>query len=238
MDEGLFRVEYEAATQAAQDGDHAGASLRLRKALKLWRGGALEDVDSDHLAGQTARLEEVRVRALEQLTDWEFTQGRYAELIPDLSLWTEAYPYNEFLHACLAQALHHASRTADALEVLRRLRDRLDRELGLGLGPALLRLETQLCGPKRASEPGERTSLATLKAIQVALADLSDAVQALINDIPGQGSRKPHTEGPQDRAELPAKGESSHTHRGRMAGGRGGNKPMNTIFTRSSILHT
>lgn len=107
--------------------------------------------------------------------------------VPDLSLWTQIYPYNEFLHACLAQALHHAFRTADALEVLRRLRQRLDRELGLGTGPALLRLETQLRGPANATQPGETTNLPTLKAIQTALVDLSQAVQTLINDADAQG---------------------------------------------------
>ncbi|MFG1778880.1 BTAD domain-containing putative transcriptional regulator [Micromonospora sp. NPDC049051] len=188
MDERLFCAEYKAAAQTAQTGDHARAIERLRDALALWRGGAMEDIDSERLAGEVVRLEEVRVRALEQLVDWEFRQGRYAELIPDLSLWTQIYPYNEFLHSCLAQALHHASRTAEALEVLRRLGQRLEQELGLGPGPALLRLETQLRAPAHDAHPSETADLPTLKAIQAALVDLSQAVQTLINDAGTKGS--------------------------------------------------
>ncbi|MGK5521957.1 AfsR/SARP family transcriptional regulator [Micromonospora sp. URMC 107] len=195
VDERLFCAEYKAATQSAQNGDHARATTRLRHALTLWRGRAMEDIDSDRLAGEVTRLEEVRVRALEQLVDWEFTQGRYAELVPDLSLWTQAYPYNEFLHACLAQALHHAFRTADALEVLGRLRQRLDRELGLGPGPALLRVEAQLRGPASCTEPVGTTDLSTLKAIQAALVDLSQAVQTLINDAGAPGRTEILVEG-------------------------------------------
>ncbi|MET8256034.1 AfsR/SARP family transcriptional regulator [Micromonospora sp. NPDC005553] len=188
VDERLFRTEYDAASQFARRGDLGRAAERLRKALTLWRGGALEDVGSDRLAGEAARLEEMRVRALEQLIDWEFGQGRHAELIPDLSLWTKSYPYNELMHAHLAQALHQARRTADGLGVLDRLRQRLNNELGLEPGTALLRLENQLRGSDEAIERGNPMALPTLQAIRAALIDLSEAMQSLVAD---PGSQRP-----------------------------------------------
>ncbi|GIM83982.1 hypothetical protein Sar04_15020 [Salinispora arenicola] len=186
VDERLFRSECEAAARLARNGDPTGASMRLRHALNLWHGDALEDIGSDQLAGEATRLEEIRMQVLEQLVDWEFTEGRYQEMIPDLRLWSETYPHNEHLHGRLAEALHRASRTSDALKVLRQLQQRLDRELGIKPGPAILNLEAQLHCPGQTSAPDSPISLETLQDICTTLTGLTETIRSMIRNTPTQ----------------------------------------------------
>jgi DNA-binding SARP family transcriptional activator len=54
-----------------------------------------------------------------------------ADMIADLTAWTRAHPYDEHLHCRLAEALHRASRTGEAVHVVRTLRRRLNDELGI-----------------------------------------------------------------------------------------------------------
>ncbi|WP_307961538.1 AfsR/SARP family transcriptional regulator [Salinispora arenicola] len=192
VDERLFRTEYTAAAQLAENGDPAEASMRLRHALRLWRGNALEGIGSDQLVGEATRLDEIRMHSLEQLVNWEFAEGRYHKMIPDLCLWSDTYPHNEHLHARLAEALHHASRTAEALEVLRQLHHRLDRELGIRPGPVVLNLEAQLRRPTPTSAPGSPVDLAALKDIHATLANLTETMQALIKDVPALSRADSH----------------------------------------------
>ncbi|MET7468972.1 BTAD domain-containing putative transcriptional regulator [Micromonospora sp. NPDC005686] len=180
VDERVFRAEYRVAAEFARAGNLSTATARLRTALAMWRGEALEDIGSERLVGEATHLQEMRVRSLEQLAEWEFSQGRHGELIPELSLWTESYPYNEYMHGCLARALHRTGRTAEALQVLQRLRRRFGQELGLGPGPALLRLEDDLLRSDETTEQHPPAILPMLREIQSTLSNLSEVVQTLM----------------------------------------------------------
>jgi YVTN family beta-propeller protein len=129
--------------------------LRTR-ALGLWRGPAFADVvieGADRHA--VTRLNELRLSTEIDQIDAELALGRHAKVVGDLETLTAAHPYQERLAAQLMLALYRSGRQADALEFYRRLRRRLDEELGLqpsqelrDLEAAILRQDDELVAPR------------------------------------------------------------------------------------------
>jgi predicted ATPase/DNA-binding SARP family transcriptional activator len=117
----------------------------LAAALALWRGPALADHRFDEFAqGEIARLEELRLEALEERLTAELARGQAADLVGELRALVAEHPLRERLRASLMLALYRAGRQADALEVMRDGRRHLVEELGLEPGPELRRLETMI----------------------------------------------------------------------------------------------
>jgi DNA-binding SARP family transcriptional activator len=148
----LHRFEYlvRQARQAHAQGDPAEAAGCLRRALGLWRGRALEDVEVDALQQRVVpTLEEARLAALEDHLDADLALGRSAQLVGELRQLTAEHPLRERLHGQLALALYRAGRQADALAALRAVRRTLVDELGLEPGAALQKLERSIlrCDP-------------------------------------------------------------------------------------------
>jgi DNA-binding SARP family transcriptional activator/tetratricopeptide (TPR) repeat protein len=123
--------------QARAAGDPAAAVEHLRAALALWRGPALGGTDGDGLAGQAQRLEEARLAAVEDCVDAELARGAADEVIPELTALVAAHPLRERPRGQLMLALYRVGRQAEALEVWRDTRRRLQDELGLDPGPDL-----------------------------------------------------------------------------------------------------
>ena len=116
-----------------------------RRALELWRGPALADVvieGSDRHA--VARLAELRLSTQIEQLDAELALGRHAKVIGELESLVAANPYQERLAAQLMLALYRSGRQADALEIYRGLRRRLDEELGLQPSQELRELEAAI----------------------------------------------------------------------------------------------
>ena len=123
-------------------GEAAAAAGRFRQALGLWRGRALADVcDVEPLAREAARLEELRLAAVEGRIEADITLGLHAEVTGELEGLVAEYPLRERLWRLLVLALYRAERQADALAAYRRARDMLAAELGLEPGEDLRRLE-------------------------------------------------------------------------------------------------
>jgi DNA-binding SARP family transcriptional activator len=140
----LYRFERSAedATQALARG-HAGvAADLLRGALGLWRGSALADLAYETFAQVSiARLEEIRLAALEQRIEAELMLGRDAELIAELEELVAEHPLREHLCRQLMLALYRSGRQAEALDVYRSTRAALVEEFGIEPTPALHLLE-------------------------------------------------------------------------------------------------
>ena len=114
-----------------------GAAV-LREALGLWRGPALADVaDAPFAAGPVARLEELRLAAIEDRIDADLALGRGAELAPELEELGAAHPLRERLRGQLMRALYLAGRQSDALAVYQETRELLADQLGVDPSPAL-----------------------------------------------------------------------------------------------------
>ena len=135
----------------------------LNAALSLWRGVPYAELeDAPAAQAERARLEELRVIALEDRAVAALGLGRHAMVAGELEVLTSTYPLRERLWGLRALALTRAGRQADALEVLRQVRDLLTEELGLEPGAELRALQASLLQQDPAlqwHEPlGERAS--------------------------------------------------------------------------------
>ncbi|MFD7708260.1 BTAD domain-containing putative transcriptional regulator [Streptomyces sp. NPDC059785] len=128
-------------TRALEAGDAAAASTLLGSGLMLWRGAALADVPTGLvLELEVIGMEEARMTALEQRVEADLRLGRHTSLLPELRMLTGRHPLNENLCAHLMTALYRAGSPWRALEEFRRLRARLNAELGVEPTPRLQRL--------------------------------------------------------------------------------------------------
>ena len=125
----------------AEDRAEAAAEA-LREALAHWRGPALADLAYEEFAQPAiARLEELRLAALELRVDADLALGRHAELVGELRALVGAHPLRERLRAQLMVALYRSGRQGEALEVYQEARRALVAELGLEPSPVLRSLE-------------------------------------------------------------------------------------------------
>jgi DNA-binding SARP family transcriptional activator len=128
--------------RAALAGGRAGeAAALLHQALGLWRGPALAEFRHERFA-QTAgaRLEELRLSAIEERIEADLALGRHAEVVDELHTLIAAHPLRERLRGQLMLALHRAGRSEEALATFEEARQALGRSLGIEPAPALERL--------------------------------------------------------------------------------------------------
>jgi DNA-binding SARP family transcriptional activator/DNA-binding beta-propeller fold protein YncE len=124
------------------DREADAAAKRLRAALALWRGGALDDLAYEAFArADIDRLEELRLQTLEDRIDADLALGSHDALVGELRELVDRYPLRERLRGQLMAALYRCGRQAEALEVYRDARRVLLDELGVEPGPALRKLE-------------------------------------------------------------------------------------------------
>jgi DNA-binding SARP family transcriptional activator len=120
----------------------AAASERLREALSLWRGPPLADFAYESFAqAAIARLEEIRLAAVELRIDADLVLGRHAELVGELEALVAEHPLRERLWRYLMTALYRSGRQADALDTYQHARRALVDGLGIEPGTALQELE-------------------------------------------------------------------------------------------------
>lgn len=118
------------------------AAETLREALALWRGPPLADFAYASFAqASIARIEELRLAALELRIDADLALGRHAALVGELESLVAEQPLRERLHGQLILALYRDGRQADALERYSRARRTLVEGLGLEPSPPLQALE-------------------------------------------------------------------------------------------------
>ncbi len=133
----------------------AGASARLRQALRLWRGPPLADLAGlEDVQPEVRRLEELRLLAEMERIDAELALGRAAEVVVDLERLTAQAPLQERLRAQLMLALYRSGRQADALAVYREACSLLRDELGLVPGAELRAVEQMILRHDAGLEPG------------------------------------------------------------------------------------
>ena len=136
---------FEQLLRAASGADPATAAHKLREALAIWRGPALADLAYEAFAQtHVARLEELRLVALEQLVDADLATGHHAELVGQLESLVAEHPLRERLRCQLMLALYRSGRQAEALEVYQQARRTLADELGLEPSEELRRLEVAI----------------------------------------------------------------------------------------------
>ncbi len=129
----------------------------LGAGLALWRGPALADfLFMDFAGSPAARLEEIRVEALEARLEAIVGLGRW-EVIGELETLVAEHPFREHARWLLMRALYGARRQADALAVYRDGRRILSEELGLEPGRELRELERAILRQTDLSQPRSPT---------------------------------------------------------------------------------
>jgi DNA-binding SARP family transcriptional activator len=197
LDAELFAARLGQAQLAMAAGDPAGAADLLTGALKLWRGPALDDVESTPpVAAGKARLEESRIEAERLRAAAELACGRPGRVVAHMRELLASYPLREEIWALLIRALLADGRQAEALEACGQARETIADELGVDPGPELQQLYQQIltaditstatvagfaAGPVPAQLPADITDF-TGRSDQV------QRVRGMLSDSGGEGS--------------------------------------------------
>src|SRR5262245_47001250 len=133
------------------------AAATLREALALWRGRPLADFGYATFAqAEIARLEELRLDAIEGRLEADLARGRHADVLTEAQTLVREHPLRERMRGLLMVALYRSGRQSDALAVYRDGRQLLD-EQGIEPGrelrdleQAILRQDESLAPPRGA----------------------------------------------------------------------------------------
>ncbi|MBD0282321.1 MAG: ABC transporter substrate-binding protein [Thermoleophilaceae bacterium] len=154
LDAERFRDLLEDARRRLAEGDPDRAAETLTEALALWRGPALAGLGRNTFArSEIARLDELRLAAIEERIEADLARGRHAALIPELEGLVAQHPLRERLRGQLMLALYRAERQAEALSVYQDGRRALAEDLGLEPSQGLRKLERQILQQDPALAP-------------------------------------------------------------------------------------
>jgi WD40 repeat protein/DNA-binding SARP family transcriptional activator len=121
------------------------AAVTLCEALAMWRGPAYAGFEETRFGGgESRRLEELRLVALEDRIAADLDLGRARESIPELESLVHEHPLRERLWHLLVLALYRSERQADALAAYSRARNIMIEELGVEPGRELRGLHGQV----------------------------------------------------------------------------------------------
>ncbi len=144
-------------------GEHDRVVQTLDGALALWRGDALaEFADLDFAVTEMARLDELRLVAVEQRIDALLHLNRDAEVVAELDGLVRRFPVRERLAVQLMRGLYRCGRQSEALAVYRALRDRLVDELGVEPSRQAQELHRQVLAHDPALRPSRGAPVGNL----------------------------------------------------------------------------
>ena len=145
IDASCFERRVAEGRMALAAGEPARAAALLGPALALWHGPALAEFGYAEFAQETiARLDELRLRAIEDRVEADLACGRHAEVLAELKALVSSHPFSERLRANLMVALYRAGRQTEALEAYRDGKLLLVDELGVEPGPELKQIEAAI----------------------------------------------------------------------------------------------
>ncbi|HKE10553.1 MAG TPA: BTAD domain-containing putative transcriptional regulator [Myxococcota bacterium] len=156
-------AEFERLVQKAEEAKQSPGQAvpTLRRALALWRGGPFADVAYEPWAQvEIARLEEMRLAAVEELIERRIELGEAGQLVPELEARVREHPLRERLWSQLMLTLYRCDRQADALDAFRHARQALVDELGIEPTRRLRELEQAILRQDPALDPVEAPSTA------------------------------------------------------------------------------
>lgn len=152
----LVAEEFEQLLAGAGDAPLDARVGILDRALGLWRGPALVELaDQAWAEAEAARLDELRLSAVEARHQALLDTGQHQLVVGDLERAVAEHPLREGLTAQLVLALYRSGRQADALRAYERTRAHLADELGLDPMPELVALADRVLvqDPDLASPP-------------------------------------------------------------------------------------
>ena len=124
-------------------------------ALDLWRGPAFGDLATEpSLRSEAARLDDLRLAALEERIEAQLELGELGEVIGELEILTARHPLRERFWEQLMLALYRAGRQGDALTAYERARGTLADELGIDPSPELRKVHERILAQSADLDPG------------------------------------------------------------------------------------
>ncbi|MGI5524765.1 BTAD domain-containing putative transcriptional regulator [Micromonospora sp. CA-259024] len=177
-------VRFERLVGQARDDEGPQRVRRLREALALWRGAAMQDVglaDSAALDAAVTRLERLRLTAIEDRFDAEISLGHGPEVVAELTDLVAAHPVRERLVIALMRALAASGRDTEALLVYQRTSEALADALGVDPSPELSALHVALLrGEVGRREENRKTNLRAELSSFIGKDDAAAEVGALV----------------------------------------------------------
>ena len=143
LDLGRFERLAGEGRAALAAGEHETAAERLAAALALWRGPALAEFGEPFAAREGARLEALRLAALEDRIEADLALGRHSAVAAELDGLVRDHPQRERLRGQHMLALYRSGRQIDALASYRDAWRGLG-ELGISPSAELRRLEAAI----------------------------------------------------------------------------------------------
>ena len=114
LDLGRFERLAGEGRAALATGDHGAAADRLAEALALWRGPALAEFGEAFAEREGARLEALRLAALEDRVEADLALGRHSAVAAELAALVRDHPERERLRGQHMLALYRSGRQTDA----------------------------------------------------------------------------------------------------------------------------
>jgi DNA-binding SARP family transcriptional activator len=147
-------LRFEQLLGEARKAEPSRRVILIREALELWRGPALGDFPYESFAqNEAARLEELRLTAVEDRIEAEIELGGAAELVGELEGLVRENPLRERPRGQLMLALYRSGRQAEALQAYQDARRSLVEELGIEPTPALQQLHASILRQESALQP-------------------------------------------------------------------------------------
>ncbi|MER5267962.1 BTAD domain-containing putative transcriptional regulator [Actinosynnema sp. NPDC002837] len=169
----VFTAEVDEGRRALAEGDLEEAATCFAEALSAWRGTPLGGTQGTWAEGERARLEELKLGALEDRFDADLAIGRGESLVPELSAAVAENPLRERLRSQLMLALHQAGRQADALACYQEGRRVLLDELGVEPGAALRATHERVLRGEPDAPPVEARKSPTPSQLPFDIADFT-----------------------------------------------------------------
>ena len=141
LDVARFERALANARSALAQGDPESATELLDHALALWRGSALAEFSEPFARHEGARLEELRLAAVELRIEAELALGHQRDVVGELETLIAQHPLRERLRSQHMLALYRSGRHAEALASYQTFRRTLSEELGIEPSASLRELE-------------------------------------------------------------------------------------------------
>jgi DNA-binding SARP family transcriptional activator/tetratricopeptide (TPR) repeat protein len=181
LDAEMFQQLVAAAHGAANTGQPDQAVSLYHDALSLWRGDALDGIDSQLVRVAAIGLNEQHIATNEDRLELELDLGRHHELISQLIELIHEFPLRQRLRGMLMLALYRCDRAAEALEVYRQARGVMIEELGIEPGERLQHLEQAIL----AADPALSAPVGSMR-IRPAQQQAPNTLPADIADFTGR----------------------------------------------------
>lgn len=133
-----------AAADEEANGDLLAAITTLERAMALWRGLPMANIDAPFATDQRARLIEERRTVEERMVALLLATDDPARAVVLLEAMVRETPYSEHRWADLIDALHATGRRRDALRAYQQVDRMLREDLGIGAGPLLRAAEQRV----------------------------------------------------------------------------------------------